>query len=74
MEDADMKIKIRTKIRGYSVQGRDEVLRVTFVTGLERTEKQARKSLEQMLASSQYSEKEKGFLKIIRISEVEEEI
>jgi hypothetical protein len=67
-------MKTSTKIRGYSVQGRDEVLRVTFVTGLERTEKQARKSLEQMLASPQYSEKEKKSLRVVRISEVIEEI
>jgi hypothetical protein len=67
-------MKTSTKIRGYSVQGRDEVLRVTFVTGLERTEKQARKSLEQMLASPQYSEKEKKSLRVVSISDVIEEI
>ncbi len=67
-------MKTSTKIRGYSVQGRDEVLRVTYVTGLERTEKQARKSLEQMLASPQYSDKEKKTLRVVRISEVIEEI
>jgi hypothetical protein len=67
-------MKTSTKIRGYSVQGRDEVLKVTFVTGLESTEKKARKSLEQMLASSQYSEKEKKTLRVVRISEVIEEI
>jgi hypothetical protein len=67
-------MKTSTKIRGYSVQGYDEILRVTFVTGLESTEKQARKSLGQMLASHQYSEKEKRTLRVVRISEVIEEI
>jgi hypothetical protein len=67
-------MKTSTEILGYSVQGRDEVLRVTFVTGLEKTEKQARKSLAQMLASPQYSEKEKKTLRVVRISKVIEEI
>ena len=67
-------MKTQTRIRGYSVQGRDEVLRVTFVTGLERTEKQARKSLDQMIASPQYTDKEKKTLRVVRISEVTEEI
>ena len=67
-------MKTSSRILGYSVQGRDEVLKSTFVTGLERTEKQARKSLEQMLASPQYSDKEKKTLRVVRITEVTEEI
>jgi hypothetical protein len=69
-----MMMKTSTTIRGYSVKGRDAVLGVTFLTGLESTEKKARKSLEQMLASPQYSEKEKKSLRVVRISEVIEEI
>jgi hypothetical protein len=67
-------MKISTTIRGYSVKGRDSVLGVPFVTGLESTEKLARKSLEQMLMSPQYSDREKKSLRVVRISEVIEEI
>ncbi len=67
-------MKTHTRIRGYSVQGRDEVLKTTFNTGVESTERKARKTLEQMLVSKGYSEWEKKTLKVVRISEVTEEI
>jgi hypothetical protein len=50
------------------------VLGTTYVTGLESTERKARKTLEEMLASTQYSLKEKKTMRVIRISEVIEEI
>ncbi len=67
-------MKTSTKILGYSVKGRDEVLRTTFVTGLESTEKKAAATLERMLAGNEYSEAEKKTLRVVRISEVTEEI
>jgi hypothetical protein len=63
-----------TRIRGYSVKGRDDVLGTTYVTGLESTERKARKTLQEMLASTQYSLKEKKTMRVIRILEVIEEI
>jgi hypothetical protein len=67
-------MKAHTEILGYSVKGRDEVLRTTFVTGLESTEAKARKTLEWLLTSGTYSEKEKKTLKVVRILRVTEEI
>lgn len=67
-------MKSSTEILGYSVQGSDEVLRVPFVTGLESTERRARKTLQQMLLSAEYSESEKKSFKVVRISRVTEEI
>lgn len=67
-------MKISTKILGYSVKGRDEVLSVAFVTGLESTKKKAEATLERMLAGTDYSEVEKKSLRVVRISEVTEEI
>jgi hypothetical protein len=67
-------MKTQTEILGYSVKGRDEVLRVPFVTGLESTERKAKKTLEQMLASPQYSKAEKKTLKVVRILRVTEEV
>jgi hypothetical protein len=67
-------MKTSTEILGYSVKGRDEVLRTTFVTGLESTEAKARKTLEWLLTSGTYSEAEKKTLKVVRILRVTEEI
>jgi hypothetical protein len=67
-------MKTQTEILGYSVKGRDEVLRVSFVSGLESTEAKARKTLEWMLKSGTYSEKEKKTLKVVRILRVTEEV
>jgi hypothetical protein len=67
-------MKANTEILGYSVQGRDKVLRVPFVTGLESTELKARRTLNQMLVSAAYTEAEKKTLKVVRISRVTEEI
>ncbi len=67
-------MKPQTRILGYSVQGRDKILRVPFVTGLERTERQARRTLSQMLASTEYTEEEKKTYKVVRISEIIEEL
>jgi hypothetical protein len=67
-------MKTSTRILGYSVQGRDKVLRVPFVTGLESTELRARRTLNEMLMSAEYSEAEKETFKVVRISEVTEEI
>ncbi len=67
-------MKTSTMILGYSVKGSDEVLRASFVTGLESTERKAKKTLERMLASPQYSDKEKKSLRVVRISEITEEL
>ncbi len=67
-------MKTSIKILGYSVKGRDEVLRVAFVTGLESTEKKAAATLEKMLAGTDYSEVEKKSLRVVRVSEITEEI
>jgi hypothetical protein len=67
-------MKTQTEILGYSVKGRDEVLRVSFVSGLESTEAKARKTLEWMLKSGTYSEAEKKTLKVVRILRVTEEV
>ena len=66
--------KVSKRILGYSVKGCDAILGTEFVTGLERTEKDAKRSLESMLVSTYYSDKEKKSLKVVRITEITEEL
>jgi hypothetical protein len=51
------------------------VLDVSYVTGLESTERKARKTLEHMLThDATLSDKERGKLRVVRVTEVIEEI
>ena len=64
-------------VRGYAVQGRYVIpggISTTFVTGLERTEAQARKTMRQMYSHFDYSEEEKETFKVVRVSEVIEPV
>jgi hypothetical protein len=63
------------RVLGYAVRGYDSVLDVSYVTGLESTERKARKTLEHMLThDATLSDKERGKLRVVRVTEVIEEI
>ena len=61
-------------VRGYAVQGRCMTLGITFMTGLEETEKKARKTLKMMTTGMRYSEEEKETFKVVRVCEVIEAV
>jgi len=64
-------------VRGYAVQGLYLIpggISTTFITGLERTEAQARKTMLKMYSHFDYSEEEKESFKVVRVSEVIEPV